>query len=320
MVARGLSPDRYRETLSLTGFLGILRIPHYITFSYGRTTMRRITSFVRKRLRARAGLAAVVTGAAFLLIGGAAGAAVQATASSTPPPLTRACVTGPDRSLDDGFENASSFDNCKKTGGFAVSLPAGISIAGATVNSAGDLIISLSNGKSIDAGHVKGDAVSGLAGAYYSLAKYNVGDTNGGAVATVACKSDTDVAISGGVQTLALGTNGLAGNVPVSNSFPGRMDWSTNTPKLNSDGTPDLSGWIVQFGGNSSTTSLGDPKYVNIYALCVPGADIPVDTTYSESGASQARTSADWGDIKKPVKAGLTADWGDADWGDGTHA
>jgi hypothetical protein len=121
---------------------------------------------------------------------------------------------------------------------------------------------------------------SGLEGAYYSVAKYDVGDTNGGAVATVACKSATDVAISGGVQTLALGSNGIGNNVPVSSSFPGRMDWATNTPIPG-----DLDGWIVQFGGNSSATSLGNPDYVDIYALCVPGADIPVDTTYTESGS-----------------------------------
>jgi hypothetical protein len=47
----------------------------------------------------------------------------------------------------------------------------------------------------------------------------------------------------------------------------------------------DLSGWVVQFGGNSGATSLGDPKYVDIYALCVPGADVPVVATYSESGS-----------------------------------
>ena len=58
--------------------------------------------------------------------------------------------------------------------------------------------------------------------------------------------------------------------MPVSSSFPGRMDWSTNTPIPG-----DLNGWIVQFGGDSSATSLGNPAYVDIYALCVPGADIP---------------------------------------------
>jgi hypothetical protein len=121
---------------------------------------------------------------------------------------------------------------------------------------------------------------SGLKGAYYSVAKYDVGDTNGGAIATVACKNVTDVAISGGVQTLALGTNGLASNVPVSSSFPGRMGWSTNTPIPGR-----LDGWIVQFGGDSGSTSPGSPAYVDIYALCVPAAEIPVDVTYTESGS-----------------------------------
>src|ERR1700758_3930570 len=70
---------------------------------------------------------------------------------------------------------------------------------------------------------------NGLAGAYYSVAKYDAGDTNGGAIATVACKQATDVAISGGVQTLGVDgsqadphNNGLNNNVPVSDSFPGR--------------------------------------------------------------------------------------------------
>jgi hypothetical protein len=115
----------------------------------------------------------------------------------------------------------------------------------------------------------------GLDGAYYALAKYDVGDTNGGAVATVACSNQTDVAISGGVQTIALGDNGIGNNVPVSSSFPGRMNWDTNSPR---DGR--LDGWIVQFGTETGNA----PKYVNIYALCVPGADISVVKTYSESG------------------------------------
>jgi hypothetical protein len=119
-----------------------------------------------------------------------------------------------------------------------------------------------------------------LHGAYYSVANYDVGDTNGGAVATVACKAQSDTAISGGVQTLDAGTNGLQNNVPVSSSFPGRMDWTTNTPEQGR-----LDGWIVQFGGNSSSTDLGNPQYVKVWALCVPGLNIPVDQTYSESGS-----------------------------------
>ena len=117
-----------------------------------------------------------------------------------------------------------------------------------------------------------------LHGAYYSVANYDVGDTNGGAIATVACKKQTDSAISGGVQTLQLGSNGIQNNVPVSSSFPGRMDWSTNTPR-----SGRLDGWIVQFGGNSSSTDLGSPQYVKIWALCVPGLNLPVDQTYTES-------------------------------------
>jgi hypothetical protein len=117
-----------------------------------------------------------------------------------------------------------------------------------------------------------------LHGAYYSVASYDVGDTNGGAVATVACKAQSDTAISGGVQTLQLGTNDLHNNVPVSSSFPGRMDWSTNTPKQGR-----LDGWIVQFGGNSSSTDLGSPGYVKVWALCVPSLSVPVEQTYTES-------------------------------------
>lgn len=114
-----------------------------------------------------------------------------------------------------------------------------------------------------------------LDSAYYSVAKYDVGDTNGGAIATVACSDPTDVAISGGVRTIGLGDNGIGNNVPVSSSFPGRMDWTTNTPK------PDrLDGWIVQFGTETGNA----PKFADVYALCVPGIDVPVTTTFTESG------------------------------------
>ena len=59
--------------------------------------------------------------------------------------------------------------------------------------------------------------------------------------------------ISGGVQVLGIGGN--QGEIDaansritplVSSSFPGRMDWTTNSPKPNR-----LDGWIVQFGGNA---------------------------------------------------------------------
>jgi hypothetical protein len=113
-----------------------------------------------------------------------------------------------------------------------------------------------------------GDAY--LAGAYYAVAHYDVGDTNGGAIASVACSSQTDTAISGGVSV-----DDNTKNVPVGQSFPGRMDWSTNTPK-----SGRLDGWIVQFASQTSAA----PEKVKVWALCVPGLDVPVTTTFTQSG------------------------------------
>ncbi|HEY6835167.1 MAG TPA: hypothetical protein VI142_01745 [Gaiellaceae bacterium] len=110
---------------------------------------------------------------------------------------------------------------------------------------------------------------SHLDGAYYSVAYYDVGDTNGGAIATVACKTQTDTAISGGVST-----DDYMKTVPVGQSFPGRMDWSTNTPKPGR-----LDGWIVQFASQNGSA----PEKVKVWALCVPGLKVPVHQTYTES-------------------------------------
>ena len=118
----------------------------------------------------------------------------------------------------------------------------------------------------------KGDSY--LAGAYYSVAYYDVGNTNAGAIATVACKDTADTAISGGVSV-----DDPTKNTPVSQSFPGRMDWSTNTPR------PDrLDGWIIQFGGNAGQTSDKSPDKVKVWALCAPGLNIPVEQTYTQTG------------------------------------
>ena len=125
----------------------------------------------------------------------------------------------------------------------------------------------------------KGD--SGLTGAFYATAFYNAGNTNAGAIASVACDAEkTDyVAISGGVQVLGLGEGANSRNTPVSSSFPGRMDWAAGAPK------PDrLDGWIVQFGGNAGATSDKDPEKIKIWALCVPGASIPVNQTFQQVG------------------------------------
>jgi hypothetical protein len=112
------------------------------------------------------------------------------------------------------------------------------------------------------------DGDAAFTGAYYSVAFYDVGDTNQGAIATVACSSPTDTAISGGVQSLGLGGNPAA----VASSFPGRMDWTTNTPKADR-----LDGWIVQFDATNA------PQKVKVYALCVPNLTIPVNQTYLQS-------------------------------------
>lgn len=120
-----------------------------------------------------------------------------------------------------------------------------------------------------DTGAAGAQGDSYLAGAYYSVAYYDVGDTNGGAIATVACNQPTDTAISGGVSV-----DDYTKAVPVGQSFPGRMDWSTNTPKQGR-----LDGWIVQFASQTGAS----PEKVKVWALCVPGLNVPVDQTYTES-------------------------------------
>jgi hypothetical protein len=122
----------------------------------------------------------------------------------------------------------------------------------------------------------KGEAgPSGLEGAFYSVAFYDKGDTNEGAIATVSCdpdnaKSQGYIAISGGVQTIGVGDN-----TPVASSFPGRMEWSTNTPKPGR-----LDGWIVQFAGAPGQA----PNKVKVWALCIKNsADVPVRQTYLQS-------------------------------------
>lgn len=122
-----------------------------------------------------------------------------------------------------------------------------------------------------------GDAV--MAGSYYAIAYYNVGDTNGGAIASVGCKAETDTAISGGTST-----DDYTKTVAVGQSFPGRMDWDgadniagnadDNTPKPNR-----LDGWVVQFASQTAKA----PEKVKVWALCVPGLSIPTSTMYTES-------------------------------------
>jgi len=118
---------------------------------------------------------------------------------------------------------------------------------------------------------------AGTAGAYWATAFYDVGDTNAGAIATVACKHTTDSAIAGGVQVLGLDAGANSRNTPVSSSFPGRMDWETNAPKVNR-----IDGWIVQFGGNAGATADVAPEKVKVWALCLP-TEVKTVQTYQQS-------------------------------------
>jgi hypothetical protein len=110
---------------------------------------------------------------------------------------------------------------------------------------------------------------AGFAGAFYSVQTYP-GGAGSGAVATVACdpsdqtKSQNYVAISGGVQDSGSSTDmSTIDPLAVAASFPGRMNWDTNTPKPGR-----LDGWIVQFApGNTQDNN------PSIWALCVPASD-----------------------------------------------
>ena len=83
-----------------------------------------------------------------------------------------------------------------------------------------------------------------------------------GAIATVAC-SPGKVALSGGYRFTSEGDNGfnsqaVSDGSGVVASFPGRMDWSTNTVKPN-----DNSGWIVQVNNKV------DAADMTLYVVCV---------------------------------------------------
>ena len=85
------------------------------------------------------------------------------------------------------------------------------------------------------------------------------GGVGSGGIATVAC-SPGKVALGGGYWFKSQGDNGfnspaISDGSGVVASFPGRMDWNTNTVKLN-----DNSGWIVQV--NSKVTAADMTLYV----------------------------------------------------------
>jgi hypothetical protein len=86
-----------------------------------------------------------------------------------------------------------------------------------------------------------------------------------GAIATVAC-SPGKVAIGGGYRFTSAGDNGfnskaISDGSGVVASFPGRMDWNTNTVKPN-----DNSGWIVQVNNKVNAADM------TLYVVCVNAA------------------------------------------------
>ena len=105
------------------------------------------------------------------------------------------------------------------------------------------------------------------------MARYNAGDTNAGAIATVACKAETDTAISGGVRVID-----PTRNTPVSSSFAGRMNWDDELAQDNR-----LDGWIVQFGGNAGPVADKAPLRVDVFATCVPNLHVEQVETYKQS-------------------------------------
>jgi len=100
---------------------------------------------------------------------------------------------------------------------------------------------------------------TGLVTRHYDyIADANYPGAGSGGIATVACDDDpavsqTKVAIGGGVQFLDVGRsagtlqNPYVGETHITDSFPGRMNWETNTPKLNR-----LDGWIVRLNTTPS--------------------------------------------------------------------
>ena len=88
------------------------------------------------------------------------------------------------------------------------------------------------------------------------------GGVGGGAIATVAC-SPGKVALGGGYWFTSPDNGGFTAEQALTNgsgvtaSFPGRMDWDTNTVKPN-----DNSGWIVQVNKNVQTADM------TLYVIC----------------------------------------------------
>ena len=117
----------------------------------------------------------------------------------------------------------------------------------------------------------KGD--SGATGYEVRTWRYSMDDANSdagpgyvgvgsGAIATVAC-SPGKVALGGGYRFTSEGDNGFNSHAVsdgsgVVASFPGRMDWDTNTVKPNNN-----TGWIVQVNNKVNAADM------TLYVICV---------------------------------------------------
>ena len=98
----------------------------------------------------------------------------------------------------------------------------------------------------------------------------------GTAIATVACanseeKSQKYVAIAGGVQSRRRGDSTSATtDLAVSDSFPGRMDWTTSTPEAEPP----------RRLGRALDDAASRHRQVNVWAVCMKRSDnVKVQTT-----------------------------------------
>jgi hypothetical protein len=160
-----------------------------------------------------------------------------------------------------------------------LALTAGTASAATTFITSGDIkdgtIRKVDLNSSVSRALVK--AQEAPAGTVYRVAHYPNG-ANGTAIGTVACadtnhKSQKYIAIAGGMQILNADGDLNSANdsaVAVADSFPGRMDWSTSSPK---DGR--LDGWIVRWGNAAESAA-----QVNVWAVCMKRpANLDVETT-----------------------------------------
>lgn len=120
------------------------------------------------------------------------------------------------------------------------------------------------NGKDGIAGPAGKDGLNGVSG--YEVMTWDYDNVGPGGIATVACSSQSKVAISGGFHTRN-GVTDMSGNMPalsngsgIVSSFPGRMDWTTNTPKPGR-----LDGWIMRFNDKPAGA-------VTLYVVCITAA------------------------------------------------